>query len=129
MVQNLSSWSALLSKLLLRLYIGSKLCPIMSILKRSIVRKLLDHISRNIRIQMSWLGTSMEMDRRAHILGLLVLNIVNIHKRLTSLFSFNPLSGDMIRLPDRTTTEFLLEEEETKGWYVTKVFPLENCGV
>ena len=68
----------------------------MSILKHNIFQKRLNHNTRHIRIRLSWLSRNLEIDRRAHTLGVLVFSIVNIHSRLISLFSFNPLSGEMI---------------------------------
>lgn len=91
MIQSLSSWSALLGKLPPKLHIGSKWCPIMSILECIVVRKWLNHSNRHIRIRLSWLSKNIKSDRNAHILGILVLNIVNIHSRKTSLFSFQTL--------------------------------------
>ena len=81
-----------MSKLAPKLYIRSKWCPIMSILERNVLREGLNHSSRHIRIWLSWLSKNLEIYRRSPILGILVLNIVNVQSRLTSLFSFNPLS-------------------------------------
>lgn len=98
-VQSMSSWSVLLRKFPPELHIGRKWCPRMSILECSVIRKRLNHISRHIRICLRSLSRNLEIDMKALILEFLALNIVNFHSRLTSLFSLNPLSREMIRHP------------------------------